>query len=94
MLDDLRKKAIERKNIIYTNKNSTFEDKEKINDIIQLLSKEDNLNKVSRSTVLAIFNFLGYDYQNNIKNYFDMYDKLMNEVNKTYTLIETEEMTR
>ena len=89
MLEELRRRAAEKREEIYHDANSTDADKELIDDIVKFFTKEEGIKLVPKSTVFQIFIFLDYhSKEGNIKLYVSMYDKLLAEINKTYIYVD------
>ncbi len=88
MFEELQKRAIEKKHIVYSNKRSTDEEQKLAEYCYNVYSNEDNVKALSKRDIFATFVLLGvYDdqtYENN--NY--RYNTLMSEVNKKYTLVQ------
>ena len=89
MINELREKALANKERIDNDPNSSEEEKKVAFDAVEFLRFEDNLNNVSKSTIFAMFNYLGYTFDNREAiQYNEMYNKLIDEINKQYTLID------
>ena len=95
MINELREKALANKERIDNDPASSEEDKKIANDTVEFLRFEDNIDKVAKSTIFAMFNYLGYSFEEDeIINYNKMYHNLIEEINKKYTLIDDGALTR
>ena len=95
VLEDIRKRALEYKESVFNNPESTEEDKKTASDILEFVIVEDSFNKVPRSVVFNIFNFLGLDTPNYKISFFNqLYYKILDEVNKKYTFVDEESIKR
>ncbi len=93
LISDMRKRAtsLKEKNASSGNK----KDEKIAEDIFTLLSVEESINRTPKSTIFAIFRFLGYfSDKNNITLYSQMYSKLVEEANREYTLIEENQIEK
>ena len=95
ILSDIRKIATENKEKVFNDSNSTDEDKKKASDILEFVSVEDCFTRAPRSTIFGIFNYLGITCPElKIALYSMLYDKIIEEVNKKYTLIDDSQIVR
>ena len=88
LIEDVRKKAKEKRIQIDNDMNATEEEKETIRDIIAFLSNEQDFNRISRGTFFNIFAYIGYEID--INKYLEMYDAIMKEAGETYTYVDSE----
>ena len=95
ILSEIRTRAKKRKEEIDNNNSSTEKDKKFANDVIEFLSVEDSFNKVPKSTIFAMFEYLNFNIdKHKISFYEELYEKIIEEINKKYTLIEEEQIMR
>ncbi len=90
MLEEMRKRAREKRAGVYGDPASTELDRRKADMVVEFLSKEEGFNQVPRSTVIQTFIYLGYDVS--IDQYDELYDQVMREVNGTYVFVDPEQM--
>ena len=95
LLEELRNKAKLRYEEIYNDSSSTDNEKKFIADIVEFLKYENSFKKVAKSTVISILVFLDNKKDElDIVYYDDLYYKILDEVNKTYLLVDEEQMMR
>ncbi len=95
LLVELRQRAMEIRDEVFSDPASTAADRKKAEDILTFTTIEDCFKGVPRSTVFGIFNYLRYEFPGEdlrIATFSRMYDKLMAEVNRRYKLIDPESL--
>ena len=95
VLKDIRNRALRKRNMIVNSDTSTKEDIKKANNILEFVRVEDCFNKAPKSTVFAIFRYLGYqspDFESAFYN--QLYEKVIEEINRVYTFIDEETIKR
>lgn len=94
-INEMRAKAAEKREEIYNNPDAVQEEKDTIDSILEFLKYEDSFNKVSRPTVFAMLDFLGYTRDEFVIAYYDdLYTDLMREANTKYTLVDPGDIKR
>ncbi|MBR1456295.1 MAG: hypothetical protein IJ594_03935 [Oscillospiraceae bacterium] len=89
LIADMRRRARSRREEICSDPASEERQKRLAQDIVEFLSVEENFNRVPKSTVFAIFHYLGYSFpEHQTIMYYDMYNKVVEEANRVYTLID------
>jgi len=95
LIQDMRNRANKKRNEIYENLNSTKEEKKYADDVIKVLSNEENLLKIPKSVIFAVFLYLDYTSDDYVFVFYNqLYHKVMDEVNRTYTLVDLETQVR
>lgn len=95
ILGDVRQRAAKNKEEVFNNPNSTDADKKKASDILEFVCVEDCFTSVPRSTIFGIFSYLGFKSPElKIALYSMMYDKIIEEINKKYILIDKSQIVR
>lgn len=90
MLEELREKAKFKQIEVHNDKNATERDKRFADSIVEVFNKEESINQIPGSTVLAMFRFL--NLEGNIIDYEDRYYKLKEEINKKYIYVDSEDL--
>ena len=94
LLDELRQKAFAKRDELYS-QDSSEEEIKYAEDTLHFLENADNINKVPKSTIFSIFRFLGYTFDKyEMVQYNQMYDNLLEEINKVYILADEADLTR
>ena len=95
MFNEIRNRANEVALKIQNDNTKTIAEKEFANNVVLLFNNYNNINRLSESTIFAIFRFLGYKSEtNSIQLYSKMYDKLKMEINKEYKYIDINDLAR
>ena len=89
MLEEMRARAREKRELVYADPASTDRDRKKADMVVEFLCKELGFNQVPRSTVLHTFIYLGCDVS--VDEYYEMYDEVMKEVNQVFTYVEADD---
>ena len=92
MLQELKAKAIAKRDEIFSDPNASEFDKEYAEDVVTFLGTQDGFNRVPKSTIDVMFNYLGYKVD--VDKYREMYDKIMEEVNATYKYVDPNEYAK
>lgn len=94
LVGELRQRAKEIRDEVFSDPASTAEDRKKAEDILKFTTIEEYYKEVPRSTVFGIFHYLRYKFpgESTIVAHSRMYDKLMDEVNRKYILINPESL--
>ena len=90
MLEELRRRALEKRDEICSDPNMDEEERETADMVVEFLSKEEGFNQVAKSTILQMFVYL--DYEIDFDRYEKMYDEVMREVNQTYIYVNPEDL--
>ena len=95
LIDDMRKRALQRKEEIWNDPTSEESEKRYAEQVIKFLSIEEYFNRVPKSIVFAVFSYLGYSFDDYmITTYNRMYYKVMEEANRVYKLVDPESLQR
>ena len=89
MIERIKQKAKEKKELIDADPNADKNDVKIINEITDFLRNVDDFNRISKGTVYNMFTFLGFSLETD--DYSQMYDELMEEVNRKYVYVDPEE---
>ena len=93
MLEELRKKAKEKADLLNNDPNADQDDKEFANDIVEFFSKEEGIKQAPQSLLDSIFTFLGYPRKVDVAD--KMYKELMEDIDRVYYYVNIDEtMTR
>ena len=89
MFEELQERAKAKKAAVDNDVNSTEQDKKAAKDIVFFFSKENHFTQVPKSLIFGIFRYSDYPYDK--KNYYRMYDAVIEDINRVYTLVDPEE---
>ena len=92
MLEELKERAIIKKQELDNNPNASENDKKILEGIFEMLSKKDSFNKLQGRAVFAMFKFLGIE--GDMNSYVERYENLMEEINKKYIYVNPEDIKR
>lgn len=86
---ELRNKAQERRDAVYTDPKSTEKDKKLADDVVRFFRNDDYIRNAPKDTLFELFKYLKYKFSYpGYEEYEEMYAALLKEIDRKYILID------